>query len=848
MAPDSNGNEFAGYNGDGLKATESLISTPTSLFLTAQGEIYFIEQTIRIRKISVDGILSTVAGRFQYDGSSKAPQSAASTYLNTINSISFVKNKDSKSGGDIWIHSVDSFYNSYLLSKVDIKNGYLSRLSGFRIDVNGMNAIEGLLKNVLVTGLVSTCGFSNGDVIIAARQYHVLYKYVAATGLVSIIAGTFRKSSSPPTEGLASQSLLVYPRVPMCFDNGDILFIQGVFGLTRISKYVAATESIVFLANVTATVNGAAISPFTGDLYFVEQTTSTVKMKNFTSGEISIIAGNEYSGYSGEDVLATEASLRNPQSLVFLKNGDLVISDSGNGLIRKVSKETKRIVTIGGMIPGSETCNYNGDGRLSTQTCAGLPTTIVSGDNGELYYADQTFGLVRKMIPFCEGNRTLDNETFLECICLNGWSGSNCEIPSCNGTWANDIRVCSGNGQCKSLDSCQCQNGFEGPLCERTSLRQNTDAIIIGVVVGVGGCLILSALVIVVIVIASYLSLRRGKNSKNSEVNIENGKKGISHISTLNSVELETNFSSSDFPSDASVSFTPLMTENGSGTVSAEARGQAIDPFSRYQNIVKIGQGAFGSVFKANDTKYGNKAKAVKVMKFSSMSELNSIMKEGIQLMNIRHDNILKVNDIFLSKDQLLCLDMDYYEKGDLNKFTTLAPGHAVECNEKIVKQVIYQICTALVYVHGTLNIIHRDIKPSNIFIQSFDEKKQQIRVVLADFGLAKGNQGSEAQSYAGTPLYMSPEIGLGSKYYANTDVYSLGVTVYQMMTKDTATSISHLLLTKEPSVSKQILKNKILENDYSEELANIVLQMLEKESVTRPNAQDILSLPYFNK
>ncbi|EFC50853.1 predicted protein, partial [Naegleria gruberi] len=189
----------------------------------------------------------------------------------------------------------------------------------------------------------------------------------------------------------------------------------------------------------------------------------------------------------------------------------------------------------------------------------------------------------------------------------------------------------------------------------------------------------------------------------------------------------------------------------------------------------KIGEGAFGSVFKAFDTKQ-NKTKALKIIKYSSAEELNGMMKEGSQLMNIDHENIIKVNDFFVDNSQLLCIDMDFYSNGDLLKLM----NDTEWCSERKVKQIIYQICDALNFVHTKLKVIHRDVKPSNIFIRDLDS--DNIHVVLADFGLAKASMGSVDRSYAGTPLYMSLELATGGKYSFNTDIYSLGVAIYQIM------------------------------------------------------------------
>ncbi|EFC47476.1 predicted protein, partial [Naegleria gruberi] len=151
---------------------------------------------------------------------------------------------------------------------------------------------------------------------------------------------------------------------------------------------------------------------------------------------------------------------------------------------------------------------------------------------------------------------------------------------------------------------------------------------------------------------------------------------------------------------------------------------------SRYSNITRIGQGAFGSVFKVTDTKDRNRLKAIKLVKFESLTDLNTIMKEASQLSCVNHPNIIKMNDYFITNDKSLIIDMDYYEMGDLAQ---LKPEY---CTEKLIQQILKQSLSALKYVHEEMNIIHRDIKPTNIFIKKLTS--DNIEIVLADFGLAK--------------------------------------------------------------------------------------------------------------
>ena len=266
------------------------------------------------------------------------------------------------------------------------------------------------------------------------------------------------------------------------------------------------------------------------------------------------------------------------------------------------------------------------------------------------------------------------------------------------------------------------------------------------------------------------------------------------------------------------------------------------DLVSRYKGLVRIGQGAFGSVFVGEDVKTNSK-RALKVIKFNNYEDLNTSMKEGSNLMNIKHENILRVTDFFVDpKDQVLCIEMDFYEHGDLLTFST----SNVVYSEKLVRGIIYQLCDALNFIHTNLNIIHRDIKPSNIFLKEFDPNNDKVHVVLADFGLAKHNQGSVNNSYAGTPLFMSPELGLGGKYDSSTDIYSLGVSIYQILTKDVVTSISQLYLYQDVGEVQEKLRNEIntkSDHKYSSELVETVLSMLEKDPRKRPTAKQIMDI-----
>ncbi|KAL9646409.1 hypothetical protein ABK040_006408 [Willaertia magna] len=277
----------------------------------------------------------------------------------------------------------------------------------------------------------------------------------------------------------------------------------------------------------------------------------------------------------------------------------------------------------------------------------------------------------------------------------------------------------------------------------------------------------------------------------------------------------------------------------------------------RYSSIELIKSGAFGKVFKvqlqANKKNTHKGPRAIKIISFNTLRELNRAFKEALKLSQLHHENILKIYDCYLIDNNSICIEMEYYEIGDLN-------GYFLERNIKLqefqIKQITKQMCRVLQYLKEK-HVLHRDIKPSNILIKSISDNGN-IEIVLGDFGLARSVQTS-LMSYGGTFAFMSPERLLGNVQAEmdsdeesslipindtsyNSDVYSLGVSLYQLMSHDVKTSIVGLYWKKSEEQVRQILKENILRNyTYSNELIELVLDMLRKDCDFRPQAFVVL-------
>nr|CAG4709455.1 unnamed protein product [Naegleria fowleri] len=313
----------------------------------------------------------------------------------------------------------------------------------------------------------------------------------------------------------------------------------------------------------------------------------------------------------------------------------------------------------------------------------------------------------------------------------------------------------------------------------------------------------------------------------------------------------KTNYTSSLFISE----YSSVRTDHAPSPSNSIITSSTIDIVSKkYEIIEKIGAGAFGAVFKARYLLYSGKAGesefvAIKRVNLTGLSELNEKFQEAVNMFKNKHENIVTLQDAIVDQNTMsLFLAMKYYSFGDLE----MKVKAKQRLSEKMLKQIIYQVCKGLNYIQVESGMIHRDVKPSNIFIDSIDEKEQTIRVVLSDFGLAKESDMMSSFSFAGTPYFMSPQLLIGSKYSFNTDIFSLGCSIFIMITFDSSQSLAQLYLRNQSNLS--VVHSFIIESiekaapsQYSKEFVDLLLAMLEFDADKRPNAKDILDMSFFN-
>jgi serine/threonine-protein kinase len=191
-----------------------------------------------------------------------------------------------------------------------------------------------------------------------------------------------------------------------------------------------------------------------------------------------------------------------------------------------------------------------------------------------------------------------------------------------------------------------------------------------------------------------------------------------------------------------------------------------------------IGGGGMGEVYQAYPTQ-GGQAVAMKVMNAELADDTSfqeRFIREARVMQALQHENIVPILDYGV-QDQLLYFVMSLVSGPSLER---LLQRQAFTPRD--TWKIAQPLCKAIMYMHEQ-GVIHRDIKPSNVFLQY---QREGYHVFVGDFGLSK-RPGTDQTltrigSRVGTADYMSPEAQLGDKLDQRTDIYSLGVLLYEMM------------------------------------------------------------------
>ncbi|KAG5509795.1 hypothetical protein GH5_05664 [Leishmania sp. Ghana 2012 LV757] len=256
----------------------------------------------------------------------------------------------------------------------------------------------------------------------------------------------------------------------------------------------------------------------------------------------------------------------------------------------------------------------------------------------------------------------------------------------------------------------------------------------------------------------------------------------------------------------------------------------------KYTKVKLIGKGNMGTCTLARNNEDG-KYYVIKQVDLTRMSKKDrqQSLNEARVLSSLRHPNVINYVDSFLArKSDNLCIVMEYAESGDVS--TRLKRSYGVNVPERQVLDWFIQLVLSLDYVHQR-KILHRDVKTQNIFLT------HENLIKLGDFGIARtlANTYDQARTFVGTPYYLSPELILEQPYDHRSDVWALGVVLYEMLT------LKHPFNAKDmKGLLQRILAVQYdpLSTLYSTELREIVARMLVRDPAGRIKLEDILQLP----
>lgn len=212
---------------------------------------------------------------------------------------------------------------------------------------------------------------------------------------------------------------------------------------------------------------------------------------------------------------------------------------------------------------------------------------------------------------------------------------------------------------------------------------------------------------------------------------------------------------------------------------------------NRYQLCDLVGEGAMGRVYRAKDTVLGG---VIVAIKFLAQALLNDNMCERFEreatisaLLGEKSIHVVRVKDYGVDENNIPFYVMEFLSGKSINELITHQPL-GLKRFITLTRHVCYGLDSAHqgIYVNGELsNIIHRDIKPSNIIVLQ-DPTLGEVAKIL-DFGIAKLIQANanQTQSFMGTLAYCSPEQMEGKELDHRSDIYSLGIMMYEMLTMD---------------------------------------------------------------
>ena len=265
-------------------------------------------------------------------------------------------------------------------------------------------------------------------------------------------------------------------------------------------------------------------------------------------------------------------------------------------------------------------------------------------------------------------------------------------------------------------------------------------------------------------------------------------------------------------------------TQESAGTPAATSDGaQVTDPSSRYLLEQELGRGGMGVVYRARDSRLG-RIVAIKVLnpRQHTPEALRRFEREARSAAALSHPGIVHIYDFDRGFGSCF-ISMEFVPGPTLNQLVREEPAF-VRTN---LVPLMRQIASAVGYAHSR-HVIHRDLKPANMVLLD----RRQVKIL--DFGIARRLDDLElsASGATGTPYYMAPEQIIGDEPDARTDLYSLGVTFFQLATATLPFTTGNVL---RAHLDQPPPDPRALAPDLDPAIAAIILRCMAKDPDQRP-------------
>ena len=246
----------------------------------------------------------------------------------------------------------------------------------------------------------------------------------------------------------------------------------------------------------------------------------------------------------------------------------------------------------------------------------------------------------------------------------------------------------------------------------------------------------------------------------------------------------------------------------------------------------RIGKGSFSTIYKCKHN-ITDKTYALKEITIDKNKNKTSIKREFEIMRKLNHENIVKIHDVIIDTQlNNIYFIMDYYEYGDLSNFLKKQP-----LKEKFTRKYMKQLSNGLKYLLDN-NILHRDLKPQNILLsKNYDVK-------ITDFGFATYyTKDTIINTLCGSPMYMAPEIITKNGYDYKSDLWSVGIILYEMLHGYTPFNVQNFI-----ELIKEIKKKNIsIKVDVSEECKDLIYSLCKTNPNERIGWNDFFNHKWFD-